>query len=276
MRLSLSILSLAAAVAVPAAVSAAQWNFTANSTLYNVDDAFAPDVVEAFVGLTGTTPATVGTEVSTFVAFGPWDGEFSAGSRLLGTAGSTNSIDIIANTPNTNRTRIEFSWSTGDELLNEPGPDFFIFENGGIGSPEAYSVAVVPASTGTPTATYYEFADDYNVENAAQAFVTLFDLSDFGVAEGTSVNRIIVYSNTNVAASGPLFEDRVDSVTGEGVVTFNAGGGSGFSLRYPPEPVSSSTNAGNTFPNGALDADITYLGVLSALAGSNVADWTVY
>ncbi len=147
---------------------------------------------------------------------------------------------------------IELNWGGSPGATNHNGDDFVVYENGSPGGPEAYMVAVRETGSQTFTNYRYEFADD-SVRvlpsagtNIAQVLSTGFDLSNFGLANGATIDAI------RVANLVPA--DRVDDVSGQGNVIL--GGGSGF------VPLTGPQGSGGPYNSGGFDADITYIGII--------------
>ena len=147
---------------------------------------------------------------------------------------------------------LELNWGGSPGVTNNDGDDFVVYENGSPGGPEAYMIAVRETGEQSFTAFRYEFADDFVQvlpsagTDIAQVLSTGFDLSDFGLAPGATIDAIL--------ASNLLPADRVDDELGEGNVIL--GGGSGF------PPLTGPQGAGGMYNSNGFDADLTYIGVI--------------
>lgn len=151
------------------------------------------------------------------------------------------------------RSEIELTWDAGFGLSNQAGDDFVIYENGSVGAPEAYAVAVRNAATGQFTQFRYQFFnsfDDAAVNGSADGagvFATAFDLSDFGLASGEFIDAIRI---VNLVAL-----DTVAGSDGQGEVDLT--GNSGFI------PLDSA--GGAAFASDKFDPDITLVAALNAV-----------
>lgn len=134
----------------------------------------------------------------------------------------------------------------GMRLPNRPGEDIVVYEVGSAGIPEAFMVAVRKKGATTFSPWRYEFANTFT--SGYFVFATAFNLDDFGVAEGESIEAIRI---ANLIAA-----DRVDHSSGQGNVIL--GGGSGFVPLQGPL----SDTPGQPYPVTSFDADIVYVGVL--------------
>ncbi len=134
----------------------------------------------------------------------------------------------------------------GMRLPNRPGEDFVVYEVGSQAAPEGFMVAVRRKGDTEFTAWRYEFADTFTTNYLV--FATAFNLDDFGLAEGESIDAILI---ANLIAA-----DRVDNPSGQGNVIL--GGGSGY---VPVQgPLSDAPN--QPYPSSRFDSDIVYVGVL--------------
>jgi hypothetical protein len=87
---------------------------------------------------------------------------------------------------------------------------------------------------------YYDSFDDASVKSSADGegvFATAFDLSDFGIAEGQSIDRILI--------ANLLPSDRISGIDGQGFV----------GSQYTNTPLNPIT--GQPFAGDKLDPDIT-------------------
>ncbi len=143
------------------------------------------------------------------------------------------------------RKTIYVDWQ-GMRLPNRPGEDFVVYEVGSALAPEAFMVAVRKKGETQFSSWRYEFANSFSPSYLV--FATAFNLDDFGLADGESIDAILVANLISV--------DRVDSSSGQGNVIL--GGGSGF---VPVQgPLADAPN--QPYPTGRFDADIVYIGVL--------------
>ena len=199
--------------------------------------AASPDQV---VKVEGTFGGTFGT------GFAPglgWDPTRSAGDVEDSVTVSPNSsIALGANNNATTVGVVEFSWSSGLELLNGAGDELIVYEAGGPGAPEAFAVAVLV--DGVWSDYRYEFSNGFQTESTVGSghFWTGFDLADFGVGAGEAVSAVRI---RNLIAS-----DLVSGADGQGVV-----GTTGFTPLTAP--------GGLGYAADRFDADITFLGVLN-------------
>ncbi|MEQ8837728.1 MAG: PEP-CTERM sorting domain-containing protein, partial [Lacipirellulaceae bacterium] len=158
---------------------------------------------------------------------------------------------------------VELNWGGAAGVTNNEGDDFVVYENGSPNGPEAFMIAVRETGTATFTGFRYEFADDVVQvlptagTNIAQVLSTGFDLSDFGLPSGSTIDAIIA-SNMRPA-------DRVDDVVGQGNVI--VGGGSGFS------PLTGPQGNGGTYNSNGFDPDLTYIGVNVDLPTNDPGDF---
>ena len=182
-----------------------------------------------------------------------FDIDKTVGIQLIGSEpGQNNGGTSIPLGDNFFRGGLELNWGGAAGVTNNPGDDFVVYENGAPNGPEAYMIAVRETGSSTFTDFRYEFADDVvrvlpsAGTDIAQVLSTGFDLSDFGLADGATIDAII--------ASNMLPADRVDDIIGEGTVI--VGGGSGFS------PLTGPQGNGGTYNSSGFDPDLTYIGVI--------------
>jgi hypothetical protein len=147
---------------------------------------------------------------------------------------------VTLGTDDVTRAGIELTWG-GNGLPNDVGNDFVVYENGNIGASEGYAVAVRLAGSETFTRFRYEFYDTFESEIPtnpnAGVLATAFDLSDFGIALGQSIDAIQII---NLQSS-----DLVD------------GDGEGFLSNSGTSPLDPTT--GEPFTSDRLDPDITFV-----------------
>ncbi len=102
------------------------------------------------------------------------------------------------------RSVFELTWSQGRQLANSAGTDFVLFESGSAGVPEAIMVQVRQTSTqengGWSDWVYLPATAFTN-----GVFATAFDLSQFGVANGATIDAIRV--------ANMIDTDRMESAT---------------------------------------------------------------
>ena len=137
----------------------------------------------------------------------------------------------------------------GMRLPNLPGEDLVVYEVGSVGAPEAFMVAVRKKGETTFRPWRYEFADTYTTRYLV--FATAFNLDDFGIAEGESIDAILI--------ANLIDADRVDHPSGQGNVIL--GGGSG----YVPVQGPLSDTPTQPYQAARFDADIVYVGVLHSI-----------
>ena len=163
--------------------------------------------------------------------------------RLFGLPDSTNN-------GTTRRSGFSLSWSDDRVMRNSAGTSEFVFyESGSTGVPEPVMVQVRNAVTGDWSDWIYKPASAIPATSAGVAFTTVYDLSDFGLAIGDTVDVVRVVNMINA--------DRTQDSSGVGIVlpgeTLPTS-----TVRPNPGPLSSTT----TFPTGSLDPDPIYFGSL--------------
>ncbi|MBN1477545.1 hypothetical protein JXA47_12390 [Candidatus Sumerlaeota bacterium] len=189
---------------------------------------------------------------------GSTDPDHHVGTMLGGSP--SNAVDMTSATSgSTGRNHITLTWGTGRGVQNQAGVDIHVYESATVNSPtemfpECFGLAVREAGSSTFSGFRYQHVEAGDV--AANKTVTSFDLSDFGIAAGAWIDAVQIISMHNEnATTSPYLEDRVDSATGEGNLTLDAGSGSGFRVLQGPL----SGNAGTSFPDSAMDVDIVYV-----------------
>ncbi|WP_374876475.1 PEP-CTERM sorting domain-containing protein [Microseira sp. BLCC-F43] len=135
----------------------------------------------------------------------------------------------------TNRSTIELNWG-GSLLQNQTGNDLAIYESGSLGKPEPFAVAIRKQGETNFTNFLYKFTAAYNPD--LFAFVTLFDLRDFGLGDGDAIDAIRI--------SNAIATDRVTGQDGQGFL-----GG-----QYTPQ---TGVPGSATFTDTQFDPDITYV-----------------
>ncbi|MBP0028983.1 PEP-CTERM sorting domain-containing protein [Roseofilum sp. Guam] len=134
---------------------------------------------------------------------------------------------------------IELDWG-GNLLANEEGNDLVVYENGGVGAPEAFAVSVRKAGETDFSEYLYQFSDHFSA--TYQVFATVFDLSSFGLGAGDAIDAIRI---RNLAPSDLVSGSDGQGFLGGSYTAFTHAGGSGFDI------------------NTKLDADITYVAGLN-------------
>lgn len=172
----------------------------------------------------------------------------SFGASLNGPLGSSQTVgEILGKEPGTfvdlghngNVGTIELDWG-GNLLANEDGNDLVVYENGGIGAPEAFAVSVRKAGETDFSEYLYQFSDHFSA--TYQVFATVFDLSSFGLGAGDAIDAIRI---RNLAPSDLVSGSDGQGFLGGSYTAFTHAGGSGFDI------------------NTKLDADITYVAGLN-------------
>ena len=194
--------------------------------------------------------------------------------RLLNPAVLTGTLGV--NLPSTNvgtvvRSGIVLSWTGGQTLSEQAGDDFVIYESSSsTDGPDAAMVQVHIAGPGGGwTKWRYETADSrapYGGAGTSGAFATAFDLADFGLIAGQSIDQIR-YVNMTAAdrIEGPGYE----RVPGDGVLVasgFVIPDDNGLTSNVLPDPGSFASFA--YFGNSTFDPDPLYVGALHPLATS--------
>ncbi len=134
----------------------------------------------------------------------------------------------------------------GMRLPNAPGEDLVVYEVGSVGAPEGFMIAVRKKGSTEFSQWRYEFADTYTM--GYLVFATAFNLDDFGLAEGESIDAILI--------ANLIEADRVDSPSGQGNVILGGGGG------FVPVQGPLSDTPNQPYQASRFDADIVYVGVL--------------
>ena len=238
-----------------------------------------PDHVEALNGvLDGGLGVVVTSQPGSLLAITGFpdsstgfDPSLSIG-RLLVSAVTTETRGV--NLPSTNigtvvRSGIVVSWTGGQTLSEQAGDDFVIYESSSsTDGPDAAMVQVhIAGPGGSWTKWRYETADSrapYGGVGTAGAFATAFDLADFGLTAGQSIDQIR-YVNMTAAdrMEGPGYE----RVTGDGVLVasgFVIPDDNGATSNVLPDPGSFASFA--YFGNSTFDPDPLYFGALHPLA----------
>ncbi|MBA4019281.1 MAG: hypothetical protein C0483_19115 [Pirellula sp.] len=194
--------------------------------------------------------------------------------RLLNPAIVAGTLGV--NLPSSNvgtavRSGVVVSWTGGQTLSDQAGDDFVIYESSSsTDGPDAAMVQVhIAGAGGGWTKWRYETADSrapYGGVGTAGAFATAFDLADFGLTAGQSIDQIR-YVNMTAAdrMEGPGYE----RVTGDGVLVasgFVIPDDNGLTSNVLPDPGSFASFA--YFGNATFDPDPLYFGALHPLATS--------
>ncbi|WP_017301277.1 right-handed parallel beta-helix repeat-containing protein [Nodosilinea nodulosa] len=144
--------------------------------------------------------------------------DHTVGSLLGGSTGQSIALGNLFN-----RSTIELTWDAGSSPVNRAGDDFVVYENGFARAPETYAVAVRETGSEQFTPFRYENFDRYD-ETAINGpadntglFATAFDLSDFGLTPGESIEAVQIVSL--------LPADRADGADGQGTVELVDAGG---------------------------------------------------
>lgn len=189
---------------------------------------------------------------STFLNDQPtFDANRTLGRLMTGTTGSARFVELGNAVV---RKVIQVDWD-GKRLPNRAGEDFVVYEVGSPGAPEAFMVAVRKKGETAFSAWRYEFANSYTA--GYNVFATAFNLSDFGLQEGETIDAILI--------ANLIEADRVDSASGQGNVY--VGGGAGFLPLQGPQ----SNTPSQPYPVDLYDADIVYVAALHNILPPNVA-----
>lgn len=162
---------------------------------------------------------------------------------VIGLGGGFNTFAALGN--QIDRAIIELSWA-GKYLKNYNGDDFVLYENGFVGEPEAFAVAIRKTGETTFSNYFYKFTKEFVPTDISRpdvggAFATVFDLTDFNLGQNEAIDAIRVMNL--------LPSDRVEGNDGQGFL-----GGSFLPL----------TGVGGTeFALDKFDPDITYLVALN-------------
>jgi hypothetical protein len=194
---------------------------------------------------TGTTSTAItGTGLST------------AGSiaQLTGVSSSFKPLNL----PNGNNgvtTRHGVSLFSGT-VTNITGPDFVVFESGSTNVPEAFAVRVQDSQSAFSDWYFYAAKVSVSVSNGGVMFVTPFDLSNLGCAEGTVITNVQIINlkpTDRITGTGTMIDG---NLVGEGLMDF-AGASS-----VLPYAGTQNTNGFSTFANDQFDPDPIYVAVL--------------
>lgn len=157
----------------------------------------------------------------------------------------------LAGNGTTRRSGFSLSWTDDRVMANAAGTSEFVFyESGSAGVPESIMVQVHNSVTGVWSDWIYKPATSTSTTSAGVAFATVYDLSDFGLAIGDTVDAI--------RAVNLIDADRMQDSSGFGVVL--PGETSPTSTTRPrPGPQAPSLTQ---FPTSSLDPDPIYFGSL--------------
>ncbi|AMV19036.1 beta strand repeat-containing protein [Planctomyces sp. SH-PL14] len=243
-------------------------------TNYTINQASTPDVLTNLTG--GAAPGApvpdgdgalvdngafaTGSSALTFTAVttgAVFDGTLSVGNLSTQSTTPTTTSRLLnmpgGNQGNSDRSVIQLTWSGGQTLANETGVDFVVYESGSTGVPEGMMVQV-HSTTSTENNGWSEWiyipASDFSA--SGQAFLTAYDLSDFGLADGETIDAIRI--------ANLIDADRMEDSSGVGVVIPEDGGATS-SYRPDPGALASFSQYGAS----TYDPDPIYVGVLHAL-----------
>ncbi|MDW8290353.1 MAG: dockerin type I domain-containing protein [Armatimonadota bacterium] len=180
-----------------------------------------------------------------------FDPNKTLGRIMTGTTGVASFVELG---DAVTRKTILVDWA-GKRLPNRAGEDFVVYEVGSPGAPEAFMVAVRKKGETTFSAWRYEFANSFTA--SYNVFATAFNLSDFGLQEGDTIDAILI--------ANLIETDRVDAASGQGNVYL--GGGAGFVPVQGPQ----SNTPSQPYPVDRFDADIVYVAALHPILPPNVA-----
>ncbi|MBD2463127.1 cadherin-like domain-containing protein [Oscillatoria sp. FACHB-1407] len=188
--------------------------------------------------MAGSTSSNAGLAPnnSIYAAYGT-DLNHSTYAQLGGAAGESTQLAPDGAT----RGGIQVNWGS-QRLIDQPGIDFVISENGGFGAPEYYVVRVKPVGTDPITNFVYKPAHEYlDSGSGTGEFFTAFDLvGDFGLAPGAMVEFVEIWNM--------LTTDTFDV----GGVGFLGGG-------VAPQKSTLDTSPGMMISAARYDADIPYI-----------------
>ncbi|MCE9605246.1 MAG: hypothetical protein K8U03_10135 [Planctomycetia bacterium] len=211
---------------------------------------------------TGTTSLATGFPA----ASSGFDNSLSLGALLERNASPATfrymALPDIGNVGTTKRSGFTLSWSNDRVLRNssDAAGEFVFYESGSAGTPEPVMVQVHNAQTGVWSNWIYKPATSSGVTSVGVAFATVYDLSDFGLAVGDTVDAVRVVNIIDA--------DRMQSSTGVGIVL---PGETRPGDVFPGQPVPISTTrpyagtlASSPTYNSAtgLDPDPMYFGAL--------------
>ncbi|MGC3966388.1 MAG: cadherin repeat domain-containing protein [Pirellulales bacterium] len=185
--------------------------------------------IGSVLGVTGFPDSTAG-----------FDPALSIG-RLLNPALVAGTLGVnlpASNIGTVDRAGFVVSWSGGRTLSEQAGDDFVIYESGDANEPDAMMVQVHVAGVGW-TKWRYETPDSfapYGGAGTAGTFATAFDLADFGLTGGQSIDAIRV---VNMTAADRMEGPGTERVTGSGVFVssgFVIPGDKGATSNVLPDP----------------------------------------
>lgn len=272
-------LPLAAAVSLAlGAAGAHAQTYTVAGFTWNVADSFnVATVVQGTVANGGESlpGSALGTAPEANLSLG----------RLIGGTGTTlirgATLDGL-NTVASPRDIVQLSWNDGRYLVNGAGNEFVVYENGDLGQPEAFAVAVRVRGQSSFSTYRYEVYDSQQVNSPASttrhAIATAFDLSSFGLAAGAEIDAIRIMNlvptdRVATATSGTVSNSPATSFNGlafgQGFV--NVGGASFIPDPRGPAGVfvggfpTSGTGGLNNYGgfSSEYDPDIVYVGLLA-------------
>ncbi len=167
------------------------------------------------------------------------------------------------------RAGFELRWSGGRTLSNQSGNDLVIFEaSSNPNGPDAAMIQVHVVG-GDWTQWRYESADSrgvYPSNSPAGAFATAYDLSDFGLAAGATIDAV---RYVNMTATDRMAGPGLERTVGSGVLVaegFVLPEDNGATSQVRPDPGAFASFA--QYGNSTLDPDPIYFGMLHALASA--------
>lgn len=185
------------------------------------DDALTANVASVQLG------APTSAAISSTVGWSP-NGSHAIFDLLTVGSQPTEGADLG---DNVTREIVRISWS-GLYLKDQTGDDFVVAEQGASGSVEAFAVALKPV--GSAMTGYYHFVED-GASN--QHFLTSLNITDFGLAAGTSIEYIQIENLLATDLKG------ANGLIGGGAIT----------------PVPGAEDGTGVYETGSYDADIGYV-----------------
>ena len=185
-----------------------------------------------------------------------FDGTLSIGVNSgIGAAPGPRALNLPSGNDGTNtRSGFDLSWSSGDNLLNEAGDDFVLYESASSSTAdEGMAIQVFDVTAGSWSIWYYQDFDTFEdyTGGADGALAYAIDLSDLGVPANNEVSIIRVVNLTNRDTFGPVTgggrEVLMENLTGDSL----------------------------GFGNSALDPDPLYVGVFSAVVPVELQSFSI-
>ena len=258
----------------PAATSASQFRFAGFT--FDQNDAVnqASQLANgALVDGYGVTITIAGEGVTGAVNFpesaSGFNSALTIGRLITSTTGARAWQMPDNNVGTTLRSGVELSWSGGRTLTNSDGDDLLIYESSdSAGGPDAAMIQVHVVGVGW-TKWWYEAKDVrgfYTGSTTTGAFVTAIDLTDLGVLDGQTIDKI---RYVNMVAADRMEGTGVEKVAGSGVYVSSAGfvkpGDNGATSNVLPDPGSGASFS--FFGSATFDPDLLYVGTAHALTG---------